>query len=236
MPQDNKQIRFAKPRGDDYFSREYLMGGETMDPNKLTLKAQEALQEAKSVAEKKHHQQIEVEHLLLALLAQKDGIVIPILQKLGANPDLIHSQLENELNRVPQVTGRGAGQVYLSSRANEILNMAWKEAEALTDEYLSTEHLLIAIADEKQGASYQILQRNGVTKDAIFRVLQEIRGSQRVTDQNPEDKYQALKRYSRDLTEEARKGKLDPVIGWLSQSRCNQRKRRKSGIPVLISG
>ena len=207
-----------------------------MDPNKLTLKAQEALQEAKSIAEKKHHQQIEVEHLLSALLAQKDGVVIPILQKLGANPDLIHSQLENELNRIPQVTGRGAGQVYLSSRANEILNMAWKEAEALTDEYLSTEHLLIAIADEKQGASYQILQRSGVTKDAIFRVLQEIRGSQRVTDQNPEEKYQALKRYSRDLTEEARKGKLDPVIGRDEEIRrvIQVLSRRTKNNPVLI--
>ena len=207
-----------------------------MDPNKLTLKAQEALQEAKSIAEKKHHQQIEVEHLLSALLSQKDGVVIPILQKLGANPDLIHSQLENELNRIPQVTGRGAGQVYLSSRANEILNMAWKEAEALTDEYLSTEHLLVAIADEKQGGSYQILQRSGVTKDAIFRVLQEIRGSQRVTDQNPEDKYQALKRYSRDLTEEARRGKLDPVIGRDEEIRrvIQVLSRRTKNNPVLI--
>jgi len=213
------------------------MGGvNEMDPNKLTLKSQEALQEAKSIAEKKHHQQIEVEHLLSALLSQKDGVVIPILQKLGANPDLIHSQLENELNRIPQVTGRGAGQVYLSSRANEILNMAWKEAEALTDEYLSTEHLLIAIADEKQGGSYQILQRSGVTKDAIFRVLQEIRGSQRVTDQNPEDKYQALKRYSRDLTEEARKGKLDPVIGRDEEIRrvIQVLSRRTKNNPVLI--
>ena len=207
-----------------------------MNIEKLTLKAQEALQEAKSIAERKHHQQIDVEHLLLALLAQKDGIVIPILQKLGANPDLIHSQLENELNRIPQVTGRGAGQVYLSGHVNDILNAAWKEAEALTDEYLSTEHLLIAIADEKQGASFQILQRNGVTKDAIFRVLQEIRGSQRVTDQNPEDKYQALKRYSRDLTEEARKGKLDPVIGRDDEIRrvIQVLSRRTKNNPVLI--
>jgi ATP-dependent Clp protease ATP-binding subunit ClpB len=114
--------------------------------------------------------------------------------------------------------------------------MAWKEAEALTDEYLSTEHLLIAVADEKQGASYQILQRNGVTKDAIFRVLQEIRGSQRVTDQNPEDKYQALKRYSRDLTEEARKGKLDPVIGRDDEIRrvIQVLSRRTKNNPVLI--
>ena len=207
-----------------------------MDPNKLTLKAQEALQEAKSIAERKHHQQIDLEHLLLALLAQKDGIVIPILQKLGANLDLIHSQLENELNRIPQVTGRGAGQVYLSGRVNEIFNMAWKEAERLADEYLSTEHLLIAMADEKQGAGFQILQRSGVTKDAIFRVLQEIRGPHRVTDQNPEEKYQALKRYSRDLTEEARKGKLDPVIGRDDEIRrvIQVLSRRTKNNPVLI--
>src|SRR4030042_3358563 len=157
-----------------------------MNIEKFTLKAQGGLQEAKSVAEKKHHQQIDVEHLLLALLGQKEGIVIPILQKLGANPDIIISQLENELNRIPQVTGRGVGQVYLSSRLNEIFNMAEKEAERLTDEYLSTEHLLIAMADERHGVFYQILPRNGVTKDAIFKVLQEIRGPHRVTDQNPD--------------------------------------------------
>jgi len=207
-----------------------------MDTEKLTLKAQEALQEAKAVAERKHHQQIDVEHLLAALLGKKEGIVIPILQKLGSNPDLIASQLEDELNRIPQVTGRGAGQVYLSSRLNEILNNAWKEAERLTDEYVSTEHLLIAIADEKQGAAFQILRRSGVTKDAIFRVLQEIRGPHRVTDQNPEEKYQALKRYARDLTEEARKGKLDPVIGRDDEIRrvIQVLSRRTKNNPVLI--
>jgi len=207
-----------------------------MNIDKFTLKAQEALQEAKSIAERKHHQQIDVEHLLLALLGQKEGIVIPILQKLGANPDLTISQLENELSRIPQVTGRGAGQTYLSGRLNEILNMAGKEAERLADEYLSTEHLLIAIADEKQGTAFQILQRNGVTKDAIFRVLQEIRGPHRVTDQNPEEKYQALKRYSRDLTEEARKGKLDPVIGRDDEIRrvIQVLSRRTKNNPVLI--
>ena len=207
-----------------------------MDIEKFTLKAQEALQEAKSIAEGKHHQQIDVEHLLLALLGQKEGIVIPILQKLGSNPDLVASQLGDELNRIPQVTGRGTGQVYLSSRLNEILNNAWKEAERLKDEYLSTEHLLIAIADEKQGAAFQILQRSGVTKDAIFRVLQEIRGPHRVTDQNPEEKYQALKRYSRDLTEEARKGKLDPVIGRDDEIRrvIQVLSRRTKNNPVLI--
>jgi ATP-dependent Clp protease ATP-binding subunit ClpB len=207
-----------------------------MNIDKFTLKAQEALQEAKAIAERRSHQQINVEHLLLALMAQKEGIVIPILQKLGANPDLVISQLEGKLNRIPNVTGGGAEQVYLSSRLNEIFNMAWKEAERLMDEYLSTEHLLIAIADERRGASFQILQRNGVTKDAIFRVLQEIRGPHRVTDQNPEEKYQALKRYSRDLTEEARKGKLDPVIGRDDEIRrvIQVLSRRTKNNPVLI--
>jgi ATP-dependent Clp protease ATP-binding subunit ClpB len=207
-----------------------------MNIEKFTLKAQEALQEAKAIAERKNHQQIDVEHLLLALLTQKEGIVLPILQKLGANPDLIASQLEGELNRIPQVTGRGAGQVYLSGRLNEIFNVAWKEAERLTDEYLSTEHLLIAITDEKQSASSQILRRSGVTKEAIFSVLQEIRGPHRVTDQNPEEKYQALKRYSRNLTEEARKGKLDPVIGRDDEIRrvIQVLSRRTKNNPVLI--
>lgn len=207
-----------------------------MQIDKFTLKAQEALQGAKSIAEQKNHQQIDGEHLLYALLMQKEGIVIPIIQKLEANPSLIASQLEGELNRIPRVTGGGAGQVYLSSRLHEILNSAWKEAERLTDEYLSTEHLLIAIADERGGVSSQILQRHGVTKDAIFRVLQEIRGSHRVTDQNPEEKYQALKRYSRDLTEEARKGKLDPVIGRDDEIRrvVQVLSRRTKNNPVLI--
>jgi ATP-dependent Clp protease ATP-binding subunit ClpB len=207
-----------------------------MQLDKFTLKSQEALQEAKAVAERKNHQQIDVEHLLLALLGQKEGIVVPILQKLGANTDLIVSQLESELERIPKVTGGGVGQVYISSRLNEILNAAWKEAERLKDEYLSTEHLLLAICDEKGGTASQILRRNGVDKDAVFRVLEEIRGSHRVTDQNPEEKYQALKRYGRDLTEEARKGKLDPVIGRDDEIRrvIQVLSRRRKNNPVLI--
>lgn len=207
-----------------------------MQLDKLTVKSQEALQEAKGIAERNHHQQIDVEHLLLALLAQKEGTVVPILQKLGANPDAIASQVEEELRRVPKVTGGGVGQVYLSSRLNEVLNAAMTEAERLMDEYLSTEHLLIAMADEKQGPSRQILERNGVTKDAILNALKEIRGPHRVTDQNPEDKYQALKRYGRDLTEDARKGKLDPVIGRDEEIRrvVQVLSRRTKNNPVLI--
>ncbi len=124
-----------------------------MQLDKFTLKSQEALQDAKNIAERNNHQQIDVEHLLLALLGQKEGTVIPILQKLGANPDAIASQLQEELKRIPKVTGGGVGQVYLSSRVNEILTAAWDEAQRLMDEYLSTEHLLIAICDEKRGAS-----------------------------------------------------------------------------------
>ncbi|MGQ9509602.1 MAG: ATP-dependent chaperone ClpB [Thermodesulfobacteriota bacterium] len=207
-----------------------------MQIDRFTLKAQEALQMAKATAEQRNHQQIDVEHLLFALLTQKEGIVIPILQKLGANVELIISQVDGELNRLPKVTGAGVGQVYLSNRLNELLNSAWREAERLMDEYLSTEHLLIAIADEKGGPSSQILQRNGVRKDAIYRVLQEIRGPHRVTDQSPEEKYQALKRYSRDLTEEARKGKLDPVIGRDEEIRrvIQVLSRRTKNNPVLI--
>mgnify|MGYP005835061347 CR=1 FL=1 len=204
--------------------------------DKFTLKAQEALEEARSLAGKKHHQQLDVEHLLWALLSQKDGVVVPIVQKLGVSPERILAQVDYELNRLPQVTGSGANQVYLSSRLNEILNTAWKEAERLTDEYLSTEHLFIAIADEKKGPSYGILQRHGITREAIFRVLEEIRGAHRVTDQTPEEKYQALKRYSRDLTEEARKGKLDPVIGRDDEIRrvIQVLSRRTKNNPVLI--
>jgi ATP-dependent Clp protease ATP-binding subunit ClpB len=207
-----------------------------MQPEKLTVKSQEALQEAKAIAERNNHQQIDVEHLLLALLGQKEGVVIPILQKLGANPDGISSQLQEELNRIPKVTGGGVGQVYISGRLNDILNAAWKEAERLMDEYLSTEHLLIAISDEKGGAASRILQRNGVTKDAVLNALKDIRGPHRVTDQNPEEKYQALKRYARDLTEEARKGKLDPVIGRDDEIRrvIQVLSRRTKNNPVLI--
>ncbi len=207
-----------------------------MQLDKFTLKSQEALQDAKDIAERNNHQQIDVEHLLLALLGQKEGTVIPILQKLGANPDAIASQLQEELKRIPKVTGGGVGQVYLSGRVNEILTAAWDEAQRLMDEYLSTEHILIAICDEKRGASFQILQRNGVTKDAVLNALKDVRGSQRVTDQNPEEKYQALKRYARDLTEDARKGKLDPVIGRDDEIRrvIQVLSRRTKNNPVLI--
>jgi len=178
--------------------------------DKLTLKAQEAVQAAQEAAAKRHHQQIETEHLVLALLEQADGVVGPLLKKIGADPARIKGEIDAALQVIPRV--EGLVQAYLSPRLGKVFETAEAEAERLKDEYVSTEHLLIAAA-ESDGKEREILARHGVTKDRIFSVLVDIRGSQRVTDQNPEDKYQALERYGKDLTEAARRGKLDPVIG-----------------------
>jgi ATP-dependent Clp protease ATP-binding subunit ClpB len=201
--------------------------------DKLTLKAQEAVQAAQELAGKRHHQQVEVEHLLHALVGQADGVVAPLLKKLGADPGRIRSELEEPLSRLPQV--EGLVQAYLSPRLGKLFEKAEAEADRLKDEYVSTEHLLISAADG-DGPARDILVRNGVTKDNIFTVLVDIRGSQRVTDQNPEDKYQALTRYGRDLTEAARRGKLDPVIGRDEEIRrvVQVLSRRTKNNPVLI--
>ncbi len=201
--------------------------------DKFTLKSQEAVQAAQDRAAKNHNQQIEVEHLLLALLDQQDGVVVPVLKKLGAEPRAIKADIEATLDKLPKV--EGLVQSYLSPRLNRLFDKAEEEAARLKDEYLSTEHLLIATADS-DGAAREILARHGVTKDRIFSVLVEIRGSQRVTDQNPEDKYQALTKYGRDLTDMARRGKLDPVIGRDEEIRrvVQVLSRRTKNNPVLI--
>ncbi len=201
--------------------------------DKLTLKATEAVQAAQDSAAKRHHQHIEVEHLLLALMEQTDGVVLPLLKKLGADPGRIKGDIEEYLNKLPKV--EGLVQTYLSPRLGKIFERAEQEAERLKDEYVSTEHLLIAISDG-DGAARDILTRHGVTKGNIFTVLVDIRGSQRVTDQNPEDKYQALTRYGRDLTDLARRGKLDPVIGRDEEIRrvVQVLSRRTKNNPVLI--
>ncbi|MEA1957006.1 MAG: Clp protease N-terminal domain-containing protein, partial [Euryarchaeota archaeon] len=181
--------------------------------DKLTLKAQEALQEAKNIADKYNHQQIDVEHLLLALVEQSEGIVVPILQKIGVDIDQLKSRLAEHLSSLSQVYGGGGiEQIYLTPRLNKTLENAWQEAQAMKDEYMSTEHILLAIAEEEDPSSPQILKGMGATKDRIYEALTGIRGGQRVVDQTPEEKYQALERYTRDLTDFARKGKLDPVI------------------------
>src|SRR3989338_5122357 len=204
--------------------------------DRFTLKAQEAVQESQSVAERHEHQAVDVEHLLYALISQSDGIVQPIVKKLGGNPAELLKKIEEELKKIPKVSGGAIGQAFITSRLNQVFTNAFKEAERLKDEYVSTEHILIAIADEKGGGSSRLLLEAGITKDNIFKVLIDIRGTQRVTDQTPEDKYQALAKYSRDLTDLARKGKLDPVIGRDEEIRrvIQVLSRRTKNNPCLI--
>ncbi len=204
--------------------------------DKFTLKAQEAIQSAQKLAETHHHQQIEPEHMLQALIEQPEGIVQPILQKLGVTKEAILQDLLVALEEKPSVTGGGVGEIYLSPTLNQIFEKALGEADRLKDEYISTEHLLIAISDDDTSEAGRILRGKGVTRDAIFTILKDIRGNQRIVDPNPEEKYQALKRYSRDLTEEARKGKLDPVIGRDEEIRrvIQVLSRRTKNNPVLI--
>ncbi len=202
--------------------------------DKFTVKAQEAVQAAQSLAEQGNHQAIEPEHLLAALLQQQEGVVGPLLAKLGARAEIVVRQTEAELVRLPKV--RGTQGQYVSPRLKAVFDTAWEEAQRLKDEYCSTEHLLIGIAQEKGGAAARILASQGITPEAIYRALVEVRGTQRVTDQNPEEKYQALQRYSRDLTELSRKGKLDPVIGRDEEIRrvIQVLSRRTKNNPVLI--
>src|SRR2546429_424402 len=203
--------------------------------DRLTIKAQEALAEAPKLAEKAGHQQLDVEHLALALVRQREGLTQSLLNKLGADPAVLARELEQELKKIPQVSGSGAGQVTITARLNEVFSAAEQEAERFKDEYLSTERLLLAIA-EAGGAAAGIFKRQGITKDRIYSALTAIRGSQRVTDQEPEEKFQALAKYSRDLTDLARKGKLDPVIGRDEEIRrvIQVLSRRTKNNPVLI--
>src|SRR5262249_15572973 len=151
-------------------------------------------------------------HLLAALLDDREGIVLPTLTRIGANPQSIIAAAQSAIERLPKVSG-GAMQASLSPAANRVLEHAFKEADNFKDEYVSTEHLLLGIAQTRGDAAQQMLAREGADYDNILKALTSVRGSQKVTDQNPEAKYQALQRYARDLTELARRGKLDPVIG-----------------------
>src|SRR6266571_1134976 len=202
--------------------------------DKLTLKGQEALQAAQSHAQEKGNPQVAPEHLLWALIEQKEGVVLPILQKLGVNLPTIAQELADAAAKLPKVQGQA--ELYISPALNRILEDAFKEADQFKDEYVSTEHLLIALSNAKGEPAGRVLQANGVTKDAILRVLVSIRGTQKITDQNPEEKYQAIARYTRDLTELARKGKLDPVIGRDEEIRrvVQVLSRRTKNNPVLI--
>ena len=202
--------------------------------DKFTIKAQDAVQAAYDAADRSGHQEISTEHLLSALLSQEEGVVRPVIQKIGASFNTVQSQVKNALDKIPKVTGV-TSQQYISPALKAALDAAWDEAERLKDEYVSSEHLLLALADSKSEAG-NILRASGVTKDNVFQALADVRGGARVTDQNPEEKYQALERYGRDLTEMARKGKLDPVIGRDDEIRrvVQVLSRRTKNNPVLI--
>ncbi len=202
--------------------------------DKFTVKSQEILQGAMSLAEKRGNPQIEPIHILSVLLETSEEVARPVLGKLGANLNGVLADLETELRKLPQVSGQAA-QAHLSQAALEALQKAEAQAEAMKDDYVSVEHLLLALA-QSQSPAGEVLRRQGVTPEAVMGVLKDIRGTQRVTDQNPEDKYQALKRFARDLTELAAKGKLDPVIGRDEEIRrvVQILSRRTKNNPVLI--
>ncbi len=206
---------------------------DVMRLDKLTIKAQDAVQDAQHVADENRQQQVEPEHLLLALLQQEGGVVGPILLKLGANPTTLASQVQADIDRLPKISGAAGS--YISPRLTRVFEVATQEAERLKDEYISTEHLLIGVASE-DGAASKTLASAGATRDSIYSAMAEVRGTQRVTDQTPEDKSQALEKYGRDLTQEAQKGKLDPVIGRDEEIRrvIQVLSRRTKNNPVLI--
>jgi len=203
--------------------------------DKFTVKAQEAVQRASQLASEHGNPELQPLHLLAALLEDKEGIVPPILEKIGIGPQSVLSSVYAEIGKLPKVSGESA-QATLANETNKLLDQAFKEASNFKDEYVSTEHLLLAITHLKRDKAQQILAQEGATYDAILKALTVVRGSQKVTDQNPEAKYQALERYARDLTEQARRGKLDPVIGRDEEIRrvVQVLSRRTKNNPVLI--
>ena len=203
--------------------------------DKLTLKSQELIQEAHDTASRYKHQQIEPEHLLGVMLAEPDSIALSILRKIGISPDDLIREVQKSIEGLPRVEG-GAAEAYLSARTRKVIDNAFDEASGMKDQYVSVEHLFLAICAEKGGRLEKIFARFGISRETILKVLMEIRGSQTITDQNPEDKYQALEKYTRDLTELARSGKIDPVIGRDEEIRriAQVLSRRTKNNPVLI--
>ncbi|MBN1899254.1 MAG: ATP-dependent chaperone ClpB [Spirochaetes bacterium] len=201
---------------------------------KFTLKAQGALEKAAGIAQEHHHQNIDVVHLLLALLEDNEGMVIPVMKRIGIKISYLEQLLKEQMEKIPRVQGV-TGQIYISPKLNEVLEKAQQEASALNDEFISTEHILIAMEEVSSPVS-DIFQRLKIKRDDLLKVLMDIRGSSRVVDQSPEEKYQALKRYSIDLTEKAKQGQLDPVIGRDDEIRrvIQVLSRRTKNNPVLI--
>ena len=204
-----------------------------MNFNKFTIKAQEAVQNAQEIASHYGNQSIEPEHFLAALIQDTQGIVGPLLQKLGANVEYVKIKMLELIEKLPKIQG---GQQYMSPAVQRLLELAQKEMEALKDDFVSTEHLLLSILELNQNPAAKLLFDQGVTHEGILKALKEVRGSQRVTDQTPEDKFQSLEKFGRDLNELARKGKLDPVIGRDEEIRrvLQVLSRRTKNNPVLI--
>ncbi len=205
--------------------------------DKFTVKAQEAVQRANELASEHGNPELVPAHLLAALVEDREGIVAPVLEKIGIGPQAVLSDLYKEIEKLPKVSGSGgAQQPAMSSQVNQLLERSFKEADNFKDEYVSTEHMLLALTSLKRDPAQELLARHGAAHDAILKALTAVRGSQRITDQNPEAKYQALERYARDLTEQARRGKLDPVIGRDEEIRrvVQVLSRRTKNNPVLI--
>src|SRR5213594_3502141 len=207
-----------------------------MQMDRFTIKAQEALQAAQAIAGRYSHQEIDCEHLLLALLEQPEGLIGPLLQKLGTPPAALAGEIEQELARRPKVQGTASADTFLSQSLKKALDAAQAEATKLRDEYTSTEHLLLGVMAHGGASLKKIFQTHGLKPDAVLKALAELRGNQRVTDQNPEDKFQTLEKYGRDLTALARQGKIDPVIGRDEEIRRVMQvlTRRTKNNPVLI--
>src|SRR5215211_1516311 len=206
-----------------------------LDPNRFTRKTGEALQAAQVLAREQNHSQVTPEHLLAALVSQPEGVVLPVLERVGVPAKTVRDRVDEALQNLPKVYGQTAQQAQLSQDAYRILEAADQERTGLDDDYLSTEHVLLAMTEVTGGVG-DLLRGLGVTHDAVLAALKDVRGSHRVTSENPEDQYQALERFGRDLTEEARKGKLDPVIGRDEEIRrvIQVLSRRTKNNPVLI--
>jgi len=207
-----------------------------MQLDRLTIKSQEALQEAQRIAQGFSHQEVDGEHLLLAMTGQTDSLIPGLLEKIGVPPAKLKPDLERELARRHKVQGISSTDLFLSSNMKKVLDAAQAEATKLKDDYISTEHLLLGLLDEGGSSLKKIFQSHGLKRDIVLKALADLRGNQRVTDANPEDKFQALEKYGRDLTALARQGKIDPVIGRDEEIRRVMQvlTRRTKNNPVLI--
>ncbi len=207
-----------------------------MQLDKFTVKSQEAIQTAHNTAQQFGNQEMQPEHLLKAILEQPEGVVVPVLQKMGIEPSRVLAAANELIDKLPKVSGGGAGQTYMSQDFKKVMDEAFKKATSMQDDYVSQEHLFMAILAIGALAAAQALQKLGITEDGFLQALTAIRGNQRVTDQYPEDKYQALEKYARNLTDVARQGKLDPVIGRDEEVRriIQVLSRRTKNNPILI--